>query len=184
MDWKENLKTYLDKSGKSDIEIHSFTNISTSTLSKIRNKKLEKLQASQFHLLCLFFKEDHISFLDKIFGIANLSIDEKQVQKISRTALGKILSNNYGLEMLTLTDLAELSEIQRDRLKYLNFKDDSSISVVELTKIELALTLNHGLLFDKLYKKLMLNSASKAKKLMEDQRKYNAKSNERRKENS
>lgn len=183
MDWKENLRTYLDKSGKSDIEIHSFTNISTSTLSKIRNKKVEKLQASQFHLLRLYFKEEHTRFLDEIFGVANVDIDKKQEQEISRTALGKILNKNYGLETLTITDLAELSEIQRDRLKYLNFKDDSSISVVELTKIELALKLTHGFLFNKLYKKLTLNSESKAKKLMEEQRKYNAKSNERRKGN-
>ncbi|GAA4778041.1 hypothetical protein GCM10023231_00620 [Olivibacter ginsenosidimutans] len=181
MDWKENLKAYLDKSGKTDIEIHSFTNIPPSTLSKIRNKKTEKLSARHFHLLKLFFGEKHLDFLNTIFDINSFDIKEKVSDGITRTSLGKMLHDNYHLEKLTLSSLAEASEVKRERVKYLNYNDDSSISTEELTKIELALGEKPGTLFKKVFKSVKLNSVSKANKLVEEARAYNAKSNDRRK---
>lgn len=158
MIWKENLAKIINESGYSDRQICAWTGISTPVISNMSNKKHDSLKVDQFVKLKLLLKREHEDFLYEIFGKGHFSEVEKIKQPEGLTQLGEILTNGYQFEKLSKKELCGATGLPSSRINYIVNKEDETIKIDELTKIEIALDLDLGTLSKKRFSKIKLNT--------------------------
>lgn len=184
MNWKYNLSKVLSESEYTDIEIYAWTNISVSTLSNMRNKKHKHFTCEQFILLMKLLEVPYLTFLEEIFGREYFNDIKKVHFKPNQTQLGEIVAKRYKYEVLPKKELVGATSIKSSRLDYIFTLQDSSTRIEEMTKIEIAFGEEPGTLCMLRFSKIKLNNKTTYEKLIEKQRAYNKKANERRASNN
>lgn len=166
MCWKENLAFIINNSEFSDRQISAWTGISTSVISNMSNQKQESLRVDQFLKLKLLFNENHSSFLLRIFGDKYFREVRKIQPSKNITVLGEILTKKFSVELISRKELSHATGIDLARIKYIITKEDKTIKIDEITKIELALGVDLGTFSKLRFPNTKLNSVAKYNTLL------------------
>lgn len=161
VNWKEKLSKIITDSGYSDREISAWTNISPSVISNMKNKKLKTFHVEQFIKLALLFKKDYKEFITELYGgEAFDNIDEIDDNK-NLSELGNILKNKYQYEVITRKSLSKATGLSPVRINYIVWKEDQSIKIDEIIKIEIALGIPITTLIKSRFKNIKINNKTK-----------------------
>ena len=173
MPFKKKLITILNKCDLTDIQIHAHTNISTSTLSNMRNGIHNELTLKQFTLLRLLFTYDYNHFLDELYSEDYLNQITPIKKEEGVTDLNKLLVKFHNYKVLTKPKLVNKSDIDPKRIDYLLNTSDESITMEEVTLIELVTGLKKGTIAIPLSKKFKLNTSKVYQQRLKDKQEQN-----------
>lgn len=172
MSYIENLKRVLNDSKLSDIEIYAHTNISTPTLSNMRTGKYSIISFEHFSLLKELLKKEHDSFLEELFGSDYFSEIHKFQVDNGLTSLGNLFVKNNIVFNLD-EKIANASKIDLRRIRYLFNVGIQTLSIEEITKIEIASGLKIGTIATPLSKKFKLNTPKVYQQKLKDKQLQN-----------
>lgn len=161
VNWKEKLSKIITHSSYSDREISAWTNISPSVISNMKNKKLEAFHVEQFIKLALLFEKDYQEFITELYGYEPFDNIDVIDDNKNLTELGIILKNKYQYEVITKKSLCKATGLSPARINYIIWKEDQSIKLDEIIKIEIALGIPITTLIKSRFHNIKINNKTK-----------------------
>jgi len=162
------LGRYLTNKNLSNVEIYYKTGIPATDLSRMRNGEISAVPAHRLYLISLVTGDTMEVVLKEVFpNLTLIHTNNPLSSKIKETTtpIGRTL---FSLEEYTFEAISYKTGITISRLRNLATKETSIVLSHQLYLIELAANRKPGLLFNKLFENVKLNTETEQKRLQNE----------------